>query len=416
MYMKVEIISIGDELLIGRTINTNAAWIGEQLSLIGFSIARVTTISDSRNAIIDAVTKAYTEHDVVIITGGLGPTNDDITKHVLCELFSCTLTMHKEAYRTVESFVRSLNGEMNENNKNQALFPDKAEFIPNTCGTASGMWFTHNNAIIISLPGVPFEMKDMMTQSVIPKLAKTYTLPVIVHEHINITGIHEAKLAEIIAPWEQNLPTEINLAYLPSPGIVRLRLTCIAKTQQDAKTHIQNAISELQPYIETHIYGYGLSKIEEIVGELLHKNSLTISTAESCTGGAIAKSITSISGSSHYFIGSIVAYNNTIKSELLHVSTTMLQTHGAVSKIVVEAMAQNCRKIHNTDFAIATSGIAGPTGGTADKPIGTVWIAISHKNGTHSQMYNFGNNRKRTITKTVITALNTIRLLIENKL
>ena len=414
--MKVEIISIGDELLIGRTINTNAAWIGEQLSLLGFSIARVTTISDSRHAIINAVTNAYTEHDVIIITGGLGPTNDDITKHVLCELFSCTLTMHADAYANIERFILSRNGEMNENNRNQALFPDKADFIPNLCGTASGMWFTHNNAIIISLPGVPFEMKDMMTHTVIPKLAHTYTLPVIVHEHVSITGVHEAKLAEIIAPWEQNLPQEISLAYLPSPGIVKLRLTCVTKTQEKAHKLIQHAITELQPYVGLYIYGYGLRAIEEVVGELLRSKSLTIATAESCTGGAIAQSITSVSGSSDYFIGSIVAYSNSVKIQQLNISDDIIRTHGAVSQIVVETMAQNCKKIFNTDFAIATSGIAGPTGGSPEKPVGTVWIALAHTNGVHSYKYNFGENRERTVTKTVITALNTVRLLIENKL
>ncbi|MFO7868153.1 MAG: competence/damage-inducible protein A [Bacteroidales bacterium] len=415
--MNVEIISIGDELLIGRTINTNAAWIGEQLSLLGFYINRVTTISDTEKAITQSVTQAYSENDVVIVTGGLGPTNDDITKLVLGKLFDSPLSTHSEALKNIEKFVSSLGGEMNQLNKDQALFPEKADFIPNYSGTASGMWFIHKNTIVISLPGVPHEMKDMMTDTVIPRLQKEYSLPVIVHEHVLLSGIAEAKLAEIIAPWEDSLPDEIKLAYLPSPGQIKLRLTCVTDSHEQAQQQISQAISDLKPYVNEHVFGYGLQTMEEIVGNMLHDNNATISTAESCTGGNIAHILTLIPGSSHYFKGSIVTYDNSIKINELHVPESTITSHGAVSKEVVEIMAQECRKKFNTTYAISTSGIAGPTGGTEQKPVGTVWIGIADSINTYSFTFNFGNNRERVITRTSISALNFIRkLLIYKKL
>jgi len=415
--MKVEIISIGDELLIGRTINTNAAWIGEQLSLLGFFINRVTTISDTEEAITQSVTQACSENNVVIITGGLGPTNDDITKLVLGKLFDSRLSIHSEAFKNIEKFVSSRGGEMNQLNKDQALFPEKADFIPNYNGTASGMWFSRGNCILVSLPGVPHEMKDMMKDTVIPKLRTEFTLPVIVHEHVLLSGIAEAKLAEIIAPWEDSLPDEIKLAYLPSPGLIKLRLTCVTNSHEQAQQQISQAISDLKPYVNEHIFGYGLQTMEEIVGNMLHDNNATISTAESCTGGNIAHILTLIPGSSRYFKGSIVAYDNSIKINELHVSESTITSHGAVSKEVVEIMAQECRKKFNTTYAISTSGIAGPTGGTEKKPVGTVWIGIADSTNTYSYTFNFGNDRERVITRTSITALNFIRkLLIQKKL
>ncbi|MFW5851229.1 MAG: competence/damage-inducible protein A [Bacteroidota bacterium] len=413
--MKVEIISIGDELLIGRTINTNAAWIGEQLSLLGFFINRVTTISDTEEAITQSVTQACSENDVIIITGGLGPTNDDITKLVLCTLFNSPLSVHSEALKNIKNFISSLNGEMNQLNKDQALFPEKADFIPNYNGTASGMWFSHENSIIISLPGVPHEMKDMMKDTVIPKLRKEFSLPVIVHEHVLLSGIAEAKLAEKIAPWEESLPNEIKLAYLPSPGQIKLRLTCVTDSHESAQKFISGAITNLKPYVNEYIFGYGLKSMEEIVGDLLRENEATISTAESCTGGNIAHILTLIPGSSQYFKGSIVTYDNSIKINELHVPETTITSHGAVSKEVVEIMAQECRKKFNTTYAISTSGIAGPTGGTENKPVGTVWIGIADSTNTYSYTFNFGNNRERVITRTSITALNFIRKLLINK-
>lgn len=411
--MNVELISIGDELLFGKTINTNAAWLGEKLTMIGLQIKKVTTISDSKTAIYDAVSQAMTENSIVIVTGGLGPTNDDITKLVLCDFFNTELELHPEAYKNIEKFVLARKGEMNENNKNQALFPKNAKFIPNPCGTASGMWFEKDNSILISLPGVPFEMVSIMEESIIPLIQEKYTLPKIVHRHILCTGISEAKLAETISSWENQLPTKLKLAYLPSPGIVKLRLTCQEKSNEVANSIIAIEEEKLTKIIEQYIFGYDDDTFEKIIGQLLLKKQASISTAESCTGGNIARSIIQNSGSSAYFKGSIVAYDNSIKTKILQVPNTLIEKHGAVSKEVVESMAKNCRDLFQTNYAIATSGIAGPNGGTVEKPVGTVWIAIATPNKIISQMYNFGDHRERTITRSTIAAFHLLQKNIE---
>ena len=407
--MNVEIISIGDELLIGSTINTNASWMGQQLSSIGFSIQRVSTISDQRQAIIASVTKAMKENSVVLITGGLGPTNDDITKHVLCELFETELVFNQDAYRNIEMFVRARNGEMNENNKGQAMLPQNALFIPNTCGTASGMWFHKNDCHVISMPGVPFEMTAMMHDFIIPKLIESFTLPAIVHRHILVTGISEAKLAEVIADWENNLPTQIKLAYLPSPGIVKLRLTCTVNNKELANTLITEEENKLHTIIGEYIFGYDSDTLETLVGKLLAKHNKSLATAESCTGGNISRTIVSVPGSSAYFKGSIVAYDNSIKTNILQIPEEILIKHGAVSKEVVELMATNCKKIFNTNYAIATSGIAGPSGGTVEKPVGTVWICVATPTNVLCNKFNFGEQRDRIITRSTIAALHMLQ-------
>ncbi len=411
--MNVEIISIGDELLIGRTINTNAAWIGEQLSAIGFEIKKVTTIRDNKSEIIEAITNAAKENDVVLVTGGLGPTKDDITKHTLCEIFDTKLIMNAEALKNTERFIYARGGEMNENNINQALFPETADFIPNYCGSASGMWFKKDNAHVISMPGVPFEMTDMMSNFIIPRLKQIFTLPTILHEHVMLTGIPEAKLAEILEPWETKLPQEIKLAYLPSPGIIKLRLSCFTNTIEKAKKLVSEQIELLMPYVSEYVYGYNLKEIQEVVLEKLIKNKKTLSTAESCTGGNIAHLITSISGSSACFKGGIVAYDNSIKTNLLQVSQKSLDNYGAVSEQVVKEMAWGCVKNMQTDYAISTSGIAGPTGGTEEKPVGTVWIAVANKQTVVARKFNLGENRNRTITRASIAGLNMLRKLLE---
>jgi len=411
--MNVEIISIGDELLYGKTINTNAAWIGEQLSMIGFEIEKVSTISDKKDAIEQTVIAAMQSHSVVLITGGLGPTNDDITKHVLCAMFNTQLEFYEPAYVTIQEFLRARNGEMNENNRSQAMLPKDAYLVRNDCGTAWGMWFTTDSSIVISMPGVPFEMKHMMSTYIIPKLRETFVLPAIVHRHILCTGIAEAKLAHVIAHWEAQLPNFIHLAYLPSPGVVKLRMTSIGVEVEQAKQLIAQHEAALLPLISEFVYGYDEQTLEEIIGELLLSKQATVSTAESCTGGTIAKTIVQVPGSSKYYTGSIIAYSNDIKINQLQISPELLQTHGAVSKQVVEAMAVNCKKICNTNYAIATSGIAGPTGGTTEKPVGTVWIAIACPSKIISQQFLFGEHRKRTILRTTIAALNMLQKNIE---
>jgi nicotinamide-nucleotide amidase len=411
--MNVEIISIGDELLYGKTINTNASWIGEQLSMIGFEIEKVSTISDKAQAIKSTVQLAVQTHKLVLITGGLGPTNDDITKQVLCELFQTQLEFYEPAYAAIQSFLKSRNGEMNENNKSQAWLPKDAYLIRNDCGTAWGMWFEWNNSTIISMPGVPFEMKYMMQAYIIPKLKDSFVLPPIVHRHILCTGIAEAKLAHVIAEWESQLPNCVHLAYLPSPGIVKLRLTVIGEAIEHAKQIIFEQESKILPIIKEFVYGYDDDTLEELIGALLIKKNATLSTAESCTGGNIASTIVKIPGSSQYFKGGIIAYSNDFKIQQLHISHDLLSNYGAVSKEVVEAMAMNCRRIYNTDFAIATSGIAGPTGGTEEKPVGTVWIAVASATNICSQKFLFGEHRERTILRTTIAALNLLQKNIE---
>jgi nicotinamide-nucleotide amidase len=411
--MNVEIISIGDELLYGKTINTNASWIGEQLSMIGFEIEKVSTISDKAQAIKSTVQLAVQTHKLVLITGGLGPTNDDITKQVLCELFQTQLEFYEPAYAAIHSFLKSRNGEMNENNKSQAWLPKDAYLIRNDCGTAWGMWFEWNNSTIISMPGVPFEMKYMMQTYIIPKLKDSFVLPPIVHRHILCIGIAEAKLAHVIAEWESQLPNCVHLAYLPSPGIVKLRLTVIGEAIEHAKQIISEQESKILPIIQEFVYGYDDDTLEELIGSLLIKKSATLSTAESCTGGNIASTIVKIPGSSQYFKGGIIAYSNDLKIQQLHISHDLLSNYGAVSKEVVEAMAMNCRRIYNTDFAIATSGIAGPTGGTEEKPVGTVWIAVASATNICSQKFLFGEHRERTILRTTIAALNLLQKNIE---
>lgn len=411
--MNVEIISIGDELLYGTTINTNAAWIGEQLSMIGFEIDKVSTISDKEPAIRNTVELAMRHHSIVLITGGLGPTNDDITKQVLCSICNSRLEFYQPAYDSIEKLLRARNGEMNENNRSQAMLPHNAYLVPNDCGTAWGMWFSHENAIIISMPGVPFEMKQMMETHIIPKLKETFVLPPIVHRHILCTGIAEAKLAHLIAQWESQLPSCIHLAYLPSPGIVKLRLTSIGIPIEEAHSIIAEQEAKLTPIISEYIYGYDNQTLEEIIGTLLLEKQASLSTAESCTGGTIAKTIVRIPGSSRYFKGGIVAYSNDIKQEQLHVSHELLERYGAVSKEVVEAMAANCKNICKSDYAIATSGIAGPDGGTAEKPVGTVWIAVAGPSKVYSNQFLFGEHRERTMLRTTIAALNILQKNIE---
>lgn len=411
--MNVEIISIGDELLYGKTINTNAAWIGEQLSMIGFEIERVSTISDSEQAIRNTVQTAMQHHTIVLITGGLGPTNDDITKHVLCDMFETKLVFHEPAFATINAFLKSRNGEMNENNRSQAMLPVDAYLVPNECGTAWGMWFEKLNSIVISMPGVPFEMKHMMQTYIIPKLQESFVLPPIVHRHVLCTGIAEAKLAHVIAQWESQLPACIHLAYLPSPGIVKLRLTAIGVEVQQAKHIIAQQEAALLPIIQEYVYGYDNQTLEEIIGELLLKKHATISTAESCTGGNIAKTIVQVPGSSQYYKGSIIAYCNDIKIDKLEVSQDLLVEYGEVSKQVVEAMAANCKRICKTEYAIATTGIAGPTGGTDQNPVGTVWIAVATPSNIYSQKFLFGEHRERTIQRSTIAALNVLQKNIE---
>jgi nicotinamide-nucleotide amidase len=417
--MKAEIITIGDELLIGQVVDTNSAFIATKLNEAGIHVHQITSVSDNREHIIEALGNAAEKADIILMTGGLGPTNDDITKLTLCEYFKVGLKFNPEAYKDVEYVFKVRGREVSEINRKQAELPENSIALSNKNGTAPGMWFDVNarpddpvgrRKIYISMPGVPYEMKALMEDEVIPRLKKQFTLPVIVHRNVLTIGIGESVIAEKIAAWEASLANDkIKLAYLPSIGMVRLRLSTSGADRTILEKNVENKITELQGLVGDYIYGYEKDTLEEIVGSLLKERKQTLSLAESCTGGYISHLITAISGSSDYYKGSVVAYAYEIKTIELGVSEELLNTKGAVSQEVVEQMASSVRKKFNTDYSIAVSGIAGPGGGTPDKPVGLVWIALATPEKVFSKKCQFATNRLRNIQMTANTALNLLR-------
>ena len=412
--MIAEIITIGDEILIGQVVDTNSAWIAEQLNLIGINVFQITSISDNKDHIYAALNAAIKRSKIVLITGGLGPTNDDITKQTLCDYFGTELVFNEQVYANIVNLLLDRGFSMNELNRKQAEVPENCVVLENKIGTAPGMWFKKNSTIFISMPGVPFEMKEMMKTSVLPYLKEHFNAGVICHKTVLTQGIAESALAEKIADWEAALPDEVHLAYLPSPGIVRLRLTGNGTCEKQLKDEMEKNIQTLNEIIPDHIFGYNDDVLEGVVGNLLAKNKSTLSIAESCTGGNIAHMITSVAGSSAYFKGSMVAYSNELKIKELSIDSQIIQQFGAVSKEVVELMAKNICSKFATDYSIATSGIAGPDGGLLEKPVGTVWIAVANNNIVISQKFNFGEHRQRTIQKASLAALNMLRKLLLN--
>lgn len=412
--MNIEIINIGDELLIGQVVNTNASWMAGQLNLSGFRVYQFTIISDSRQHILDALAEAENRAEVVLISGGIGPTKDDITKHTLCEYFNTRLVFDEEAYRDVEALFARRGYPVTELNRQQAELPENCTGIPNKLGTARGMWFEKDRpgggkTYFASMPGVPFEMKAMMTDHVIPLLKKSFETPCIYHKTILTQGVGESFLAAKIELWENALPSNIKLAYLPQPGIVRLRLSAEGLDESEVHRQVDAETLKLQALIPEYIFGQDDETLELVVGRLLKEKHATLATAESCTGGAIAKMVTGIPGSSAYFKGSIVAYSNEIKENILGINVETLEKYGAVSKEVVTEMAISLKVKFNVDYAIATSGIAGPDGGSDEKPVGTVWIAIAAPDEVFAMRYLFGDNRDRNIQRTALQALNLLR-------
>ena len=410
--MNCEVISIGDELLIGQTVNTNASWIGSQLNLEGFDVNYGVVISDENTDIIKALKVAESRSDLIIITGGLGPTKDDITKHTLCDYFKTELILNKEIEDKIITYFKARGLPILQTNRDQALLPKNCKILNNSKGTASGMWFEKNNKNFISLPGVPYEMKAIMSEEVLPTLRIEYGNGYhLINKTIKTHGMGESFLAEVIKDWEEGLHLdEIKLAYLPSPGIVKLRLTILGLEKEILNQKLTYQIDKLKELIPNQIFGFENDTMESVVGKLLNQLNSTVSTAESCTGGTVAKLLTSISGSSSYFNGSVVTYTNLSKEEILDVDSNVLNTEGAVSQKTVEKMAKKVRSIFHSDFGLATSGIAGPTGGTNDKPVGTVWIAISSNEKTISKKLNLGYNRERNIHVSALSALNLLRL------
>ncbi len=406
--MLAEIITIGDELLIGQVIDTNSAWIAEQLNMIGIKVHQITSISDNQEHILQTLKEASTRVQLILITGGLGPTKDDITKQTLCKYFDTSLIFSEEAYKNVENLFYHRGVKVTEVNRQQAMVPANCKVLPNVNGTAPCMWFEKENCIYVSMPGVPFEMKAIMEQEVIPQLLHKQK-QVIIHRTILTEGVGESMLASIIETWEDSLPEFIKLAYLPQPGMVRLRLTAYGKDREVLQDALSKAEKELYPLAGKYIFGYDNDTIESVVGQLLRQKGMSLSTAESCTGGNIAQLITSIAGSSDYFKGSVVAYSNEIKEKMLGVPHQTLVDHGAVSEQTVIAMAEGIRKKFETDYAIAVSGIAGPGGGTDEKPVGTTWIAVATPTGTNARKFLLGDHRGRNIRKASVAALNMLR-------
>lgn len=411
--MQAEIITIGDELLIGQTIDTNSAWIGANLAKNGIPVFQISSITDTRDHILKALKVAESRSDLILITGGLGPTKDDITKATLCEYFKTDLEINNEVLEDIKKFFHSVGKELMQSNRDQALLPKSCKVIRNLQGTASGMWFEKNGKVFVSMPGVPYEMKAMMEDSVFPMVSHFFEVEPRVHKTVMTQGIGETSLAAIIENWESNLREEgFGLAYLPSPGIVKLRITGYGANLSAVSQSIYDKIQDLKPLVEKYIYGYDGERLEEVVGKLLLERKAKLATAESCTAGLVANTITSVAGSSSYYNGSVVAYSYDSKTGDLGVDPDDLIEYGAVSEQIVEQMAIGVKQRFDADYSIATSGIAGPGGGTKNKPVGTVWISIAHPKGVVSKKFLFGNNRKRNVEKTTIASLNMLRKVI----
>jgi nicotinamide-nucleotide amidase len=416
--MNAELLTIGNEILIGQISNTNSVWMAQELNMIGVNIVHMSSVADDKQSILKAFEDASKRADIVLITGGLGPTKDDITKSTFCEYFETELSTDEDVLKDVTVFFAKRNKEISDINKKQAEVPKGCFVIRNKNGTAPGMWMEKNDTVFVSMPGVPFEMKAMVKNNVIPEIKKRFILPFIYHKTILTQGIGESALAELISDWEDGLTEkEIGLAYLPSPGMVRLRLSSKGFGELELKNRIDAEAEKVKPLIEKFIYGYEeygqeQPKLEEILGELLLERKLKLALAESCTGGYISHLITSVAGSSNYYNGCIVPYHNEFKNQLLKVDNAVFEKHGAVSKECVIAMAKETLNTFNSDVAIAVSGIAGPGGGTDEKPVGTTWIAVAYGDLIISKQFVFGDNRQRNIQMTAITAMNMLRKLI----
>jgi len=404
--MNVEIITIGDELLIGQVVDTNSAWMARLLNDNGFQVIRKVAVGDDACDIKKAITDARNRAPVVLVTGGLGPTKDDITLKTLCEYFDTTLYFSEEIYTHLENMFKKRGFIMNELTRNQAYVPEKATVIQNEAGTAPCTWFEQEGSVLVSMPGVPFEMKWLMENEVVQRLKKKFKRDMYIkHRTISVTGIPEAALAIKLTDFENNLPPFIKLAYLPQSGIIRLRLSACHDDEKRTEMTVSSLHKQLVGILKEYITAENETNVEVLVGEILRSQGLTVGTAESCTGGAIAALLTSVSGSSDYFKGSVVAYSNEVKHRILDVSEITLKQYGAVSRQVVEQMAQGALHVLNCDYAIATSGIAGPTGGTPDKPVGTIWIAVTNKDSVVSKKFCFTQVREQNIQRSVNAAL-----------
>lgn len=397
--MRATIITIGDEILIGQIVDTNSVAIARKLNAIGITIAEKLSIGDSREAITTTLDRALATSDVVIITGGLGPTKDDITKHTLAEYFSSPLCYNDEEGEHIRSLLARRGIAFTDLNRGQAMLPECCTVLHNAHGTAPGMWFERDEKVVVSLPGVPFEMEHLMEDMVVPRLKGRYELRSIVHLTLITRGIPESILAERIAEWEDNLPSEMHLAYLPAPNVVRLRLSAYDVEGKEEELAIRREFSKLDALIGDNIVGWEGATVEQQIHHILTERGLRLAVAESCTGGTIASKFTAMAGASAYFMAGVVAYSNAAKCNMLGVDPTLIERHGAVSEEVARAMAEGIRHKANADYAIATTGIAGPTGGSDLKPVGTVWMAVATPTTTVAIMRNSGTDRGQIISR-----------------
>jgi nicotinamide-nucleotide amidase len=414
--IKAELLTIGDEILYGQIVDTNSQWMSVELDKVGIKVIRKTTVGDQETEILTAFAEAEKRADIVLITGGLGPTSDDLTKPLLAKYFDCDLVMHQEALAEITAFFKSRGREMTELNRQQAALPSCCTKITNPIGTAPGMWFERHGKVFMSMPGVPHEMKKMMTERVIPKLKEKFKTPVICHKVIRTIDIGESFLADKIVVWEKSLPPHIKLAYLPSLGEVKLRLTGFGSSTADLQKEIDEVSDALMPLAGEYVYGYGDEPIEVAIGKMLRERKVTLSIAESCTGGYLSHLITSVPGCSDYFLGTMIPYAYEVKMRQLGVKPEVLEKHGAVSEPTIVEMANIVRAKFNTDIGVATSGIAGPGGATPEKPVGLVWIAYSDKHQTVTKKLQLSQDRAINIRMASIAVLNLIRLsLPKNK-
>lgn len=411
---KAEVITIGDEILYGQINDTNSQWLGEKLSSIGIPVIQKTSIGDDKQVIINALHAAGRRAEVIITTGGLGPTKDDITKKTFAEFFNTKITKRPEIVEHISQLLEKYGLKMDALNETQAEIPENAEAIMNHWGTAPGMWFEFNQKIWISMPGVPREMKAMMKEFAFPKIQKHFRTPNITHQIIRTVGIPESQLAPILSDWENSFPENLKLAYLPRVSEVRLRLTASTETKEDAATIINSYIKTYPEEAQKYTYAFENEELEETLGKILSQQNTSLATAESCTGGLIANRITNIPGCSAYFKGGIVAYSNEVKESQLGVKRSTLLSHGAVSEETVREMAQGARERLNATYGIAVTGIAGPGGAVPGKPVGTIWIGYADKNGSDAKLLRLSKNRTINIQLTATAALNFLRKKIES--
>lgn len=416
--MKATIINIGDEILIGQIVNTNASWMADKLDQSGIMVTQVLVIADTQEAIHAAVQQALTQTDLVLLTGGLGPTKDDVTKKTLANYFGMEMAYHEPSFKNIQQLFAQFGRVADERYQFQAEMPVGATILINKVGTASGMWFEKDGKVVVAMPGVPREVHYLLKYEVLPRLLHQYHFPTILHHTIYTTGKGETDLAEMLQEFEENLPSNIKLAYLPNStlGFVRLRLSAYGEDAMVLESQLDHYVSELPAILGTLIFGENEETIEWVVGQILLQKGYTLGTAESCTGGNIAHKITSVPGSSAYYEGSVVAYSNSIKQQVLQVKETTLAEHGAVSEEVVIEMARGTQELMQVDCAIAVSGVAGPTGGSPEKPVGTIWVALVKGEQLYTKRLKLGKDRIQNIERTTTIALNLLRLFLLNAL